>query len=259
MKNIYYAVFILTLICNTSVAQKRPDQKAWKLIWKEEFNKSKIDTSIWKFEKGLIRNSELQYYTDRAENAHIKNGKLFITTIKENYEGFNYTSASLQTRGSKSFLYGRIEMRAKLPSGPAIWPAFWTLGNDLDWPNCGEIDIMEMFGSESGDKIVTGNVHWQKDGKHTSMGEQHELLNGKKLGDNFHIYAIEWDKDEIKFFFDDICYFTFPIDDDAKAHGFRQPHFILINTAVHPWTKGVENNTYPQQYIIDYIRVYQKQ
>lgn len=254
---ILFLIPVCFIFCNSLSAQKNKNN--WKLIWSDEFNKSSIDTSIWKYEEGYIRNKELQYYTKRPENAHIENGNLVITTRKETIDTFAYTSASLQTRGTKSFLYGRIEMRAKLPYGPGIWPAFWTLGNDLDWPNCGEIDIMEMWGGAATDGKAYGNAHWAENGKHKNA-EAHfyQLPGNKKLADNYHIYAVEWEKDEMRFYLDEHCYFTFKIDNESKAHGFRQPHFILVNTAVAPWGPPADTNTYPQTYKIDYIRVYQK-
>ncbi|MGV8880163.1 MAG: glycoside hydrolase family 16 protein [Sphingobacteriaceae bacterium] len=257
MKQKLFFIFFIILAFSASVyAQK--SKTGWKLVWSDEFNNPAIDTAVWKFEHGYVRNKELQYYTSKPENAAINHGNLVITTLKAPVDSFAYTSASLQTRGTKSFLYGRIEMRAKLPSGPGIWPAFWTLGNDLDWPNCGEIDIMEMWGGDAGDGKTTGNAHWQQDGKHANADSQTYQLPGKeKLADAYHIYAVEWSKDQIKFFLDEHCFFTFEIDNEAKAHGFRQPHFLLVNTAITPWDKNVSKNTYPQKYMIDYIRVYQ--
>lgn len=244
----------------------------WELVWSDEFSGPSIDKSVWNFEIGFIRNKEPQYYTDRAENAYIENGNLVIETRMEDYQGAPYTSASLNTRGKKAFLYGRIEMRAKLPEGNAIWPAFWTMGEKGRWPHCGEIDIMEMWGGEIeeiwgekgnndlGDGVTTGCIHYaDENGKHVSGGlGKYRLPGGKKCADDYHIYAIEWSTDEIKWFFDDVNFKNFRIDTEPKRQAFQQPHFILVNSAISPTVKpGPTVDTLPQKYFIDYIRIYE--
>ena len=131
------------------------DYGEWELIFEEHFNGKDINRYIWNFEEGFIRNHEPQYYTDRPENARIDNGELIIVTRREEYKGASYTSASLNTQGKREFMYGLLEIRAKLPHGRGIWPAFWTLGSDFgknDWPLCGEIDILETIGNKNGDR-----------------------------------------------------------------------------------------------------------
>ncbi len=246
----------------------------WKLVWSDEFNGPAIDRSVWGYEIGFVRNKEPQYYTDRPENSYIENGNLVIETRMENYQGAPYTSASLNTHGKKAFLYGRIEMRAKLPEGNGIWPAFWTLGEKEGWPRGGEIDIMELWGGQIdeiwgrkgdnglGDGVTTGCSHFADDnGKHVSGGQgKYRLPNGAKCSDAYHIYAIEWDPDGIKWFFDDVNFMNFKIDTAAKRHSFQQPHYILVNTAISATAKpGPTEDTLPQKYFIDYVRVYQKQ
>lgn len=246
---------------------------SWKLVWSDEFNGPSIDKSVWSHEIGFIRNKEPQYYTDRSENSYIENGNLVIETRMENYRGAPYTSASLNTRGRKAFLYGRIEMRARLPKGNAIWPAFWTLGEQGRWPRCGEIDIMEMWGGEIdeiwgrkgsnglGDGVTTGCIHYaDENGRHVSGGlGKYRLPGGAKCADSYHTYAIEWDADRIRWFFDDVNFMNFELDTEAKRSGFRHPHFILVNTAISPTLKpGPTADTLPQKYYIDYIRVYQR-
>ncbi len=269
--------FLLTLIVLSSsltgLAAAETDRPGWKLVWSDEFDGTEIDRSVWKFEKGFIRNKEPQYYTDRKENAYLDNGNLVIETKLEEFQGAPYTSASLQTRGTKSFQYGRIEMRAKLPHGNAIWPAFWTMGINGGWPKCGEIDIMEMWGGPNkrwgknktggwGDGVTCAKAHWfdvESDKKTQNVGNCFELPDGKKCADDYHLYAIEWDADQIVWYFDENVVDTMKIETEGQKMGFRQPHYILINTAVAPYVKpGPFPEMFPTKYIIDYIRVYEK-
>lgn len=271
-----FALAILLILAQSAFPQEANSSGAtgqWKLVWSDEFNGPTIDTSVWNYEIGFIRNKEPQYYTDRAENSYIEKGNLVIETRRENYQGAPYTSASLNTRGKRTFQYGRIEMRAKLPKGNAIWPAFWTMGEEGGWPRCGEIDIMEMWGGKIeeiwgrkgnnglGDGVTTGCIHYaDENGKHVSGGlAKYRLPSGAKCADAYHVYAIEWDAAEIKWFFDDVNFKHFKIDTDAKRQGFQQPHFILVNTAISPTVKpGPAADTLPQKYFIDYVRIYER-
>lgn len=269
-------VLVILLVLIPSVFSQEassPGARAqWKLVWSDEFNGPSIDRSVWSYEIGFIRNKEPQYYTDRAENSYIENGNLVIETRMENYQGAPFTSASLNTHGKKAFQYGRIEMRAKLPKGNGIWPAFWTLGEKGRWPRDGEIDIMELWGGEIeeiwgskgdnglGDGVTTGCSHFaDENAKHVSGGlGKYKLPGGAKCADAYHIYAIEWNAEEIKWFFDDVNFMSFKIDTDSKRVAFQQPHYILVNTAISPTAKpGPTPDTLPQKYFIDYVRVYE--
>lgn len=239
-----------------------------KLVWSEEFDGKEIDKTLWRFEKGYVRNAELQYYSDSPENSYIEDSCLVIKTMKTDDEKCPYTSASLNTHGRKSFLYGRIEMRAKLPYSDAIWPAFWMLGDNIsevDWPACGEIDIMEMVGGEGrdihtcpfgdyvNDSVVQGTVHYENE----APGLQRAIeLGDAKFCDDFHIFGIEWTKEYIKFYVDDIIYNSVDI---REIEAFHKPHYILVNTALGGgWAKDPTDNTVlPQKYYIDWIRHYQ--
>ncbi len=137
----------------------------WKLVWSDEFNYSGLpDPEKWNYEVGYLRNQELQCYTaNRLENARVEDNRLIIEARREEWQGFQYTSASLHTLGKHGWLYGRFEVRAKLPPARGTWPAIWTLGTNIDtidWPGCGEIDIMEYVGFEPGAKGIYGNVHY---------------------------------------------------------------------------------------------------
>lgn len=241
----------------------------WKLVWSDEFNYNGLpDPKKWDYEEGFIRNNEPQYYTrGRLNNARVEHGYLIIEGRKESITipGSNppqiitYTSASLITRNKASWQYGRIEVRAKLPQGKGVWPAIWMLGENrgsVGWPRCGEIDIMEFVGKEP-DK-VHGTVHYQKDGKRHTNGKS---LTTQKPFDEFHIYALEWYPDRMDFYFDDIKYHTFHIPDatdTASDNPFRKPQYLLINLALGgSWGGPIDAAILPQQYLIDYVRVYQ--
>lgn len=234
----------------------------WKLVWSDEFSQSGLpDPAKWGYEKGLVRNQEKQYYTEsRAENARVENGMLIIESRKEDYRGAQYTSASLTTRGKASWTYGRMEMRAKLPTGRGIWPAFWMLGDDhgrVHWPKCGEIDIMELVGFHP--ETVEAHCHSAA----TSGGRAHgDRIHADKPWEQFHIYAAEWYPDRIDFFLDDHKYFSYPKDpSNPDAWPFDKPEYMILNTAVGgQWggQQGIDDSIFPQQYVIDYVRVYQK-
>lgn len=240
--------------------------KFTKLILDEDFNEGKINRDLWDFEIGFIRNHEPQYYTDRPENAYIEDGMLKIVTRREEYEGAHYTSASLNTMGKFSFCYGRAEMRAKLPYSKGLWPAFWMMGEnfpEVDWPHCGEIDIMETTGTirEESDRELITTIHWQSKEKN-----DHDCVTGRywmesgKFADAFHIFAVEWEETELRWYLDDTMVCRFEITEDMKGC-FNKPHFILINTALADWNDDDrpddEHTVLPQEYCIDYIRVYQ--
>jgi beta-glucanase (GH16 family) len=249
----------------------------WRLIWSDEFDKPGLpDAGKWSYETGFIRNNELQFYTrDRRENARIENGTLIIEGRKERFanpdyrpdaaanrrrqvEFADYTAASLITEGKASFLYGRIEVRAKLPQGKGVWPAIWMMGTNravVGWPRCGEIDIMEFVGKEP--NRVHATVHFSKDGKHASKGGK---LETQAPNEDFHVYAVEWYPDRMDFFFDQQKYFTF--DNDLAGTGednpFRKPHYLLVNLALGgSWGGPMDDAVLPQKYQIDYVRVFE--
>ncbi len=250
----------------------------WKLTWSDEFNTpGRPDPKKWGYEVGFVRNNESQYYTlDRRENSRVEQGMLVIEGRRESFpnrtykDGSNawqqsqktaaYTSASLTTEGKAGWTYGRLEMRAKLPRGKGVWPAFWTLGDNIrqiGWPRCGEIDVMEFVGKDP-DRIF-GTIHFPvADGKHQSNGG---IMNTKKPSDDFHLYAIEWHPDRIDFFFDKQKYHSVPLDKAGPGGGenpFRKPHYIILNLALGgEWGGPIDDKVLPQKYLIDYVRVYQ--
>ena len=238
----------------------------WSLLWADEFsqtNGSAPDSTKWGYDLGGSGwgNNELQYYTNRTENARIEGGELVIEARAESFGGRNYTSARLLTKDKWAWTYGRIEARIKIPKGQGIWPAFWMLGSNIGsagWPNCGEIDIMENIGSLP--STLYGTIH----GPGYSGGggiSGNTVLSGAALSDAFHVYAIEWEENRIRWFLDGQQFFTLtPANLPAGSNWvFNQPQFLLLNLAVGGNWPGSPNasTTFPQRMAVDYVRVYQ--
>lgn len=230
--------------------------KASGLLWSDEFNTDGTpDGTKWSFETGAggWGNNELQYYTNRAENATVSGGSLKINTIKEAYSGSNYTSARLVTKNKFSVKYGRVEMRAKLPAGGGTWPAFWMLGNNIDsagWPACGEIDIMEHVANNL--NTIYGTLHYPG---HSGGNADSSTLTVTDATTAFHVYAVEWSASEIKFYVDSTLYKTFANNGSVP---FNQNFFVILNTAIGGNFGGiVDPNFVSATYEIDYVRVYQ--
>lgn len=236
----------------------------YEMVWSDEFNyEGPPDPNKWNFEIGASGwgNNELQYYTDRLENARVADSVLTITARKEDYKGSSYTSARMITYENKHYWqYGRIEARIKLPEGQGIWPAFWMLGKNIfegtAWPSCGEIDVLEMIGGGKNDRILHGTAHWNENG-HTYQGGSY--TNPEKLSQDFHTYAIEWNEEQIKWFFDGEQYYSLNIQSGAMNE-FDAPFFVILNIAVGGNWPGSPNSSteFPQTMKVDYVRVYQK-
>lgn len=243
-------------------------QKEYKLVWQDDFDGPEIDRTVWGFEKGYVRNNELQKYTDSPENAYIEDSCLVIKSTKTDDPNCPYLSASLNTYSKRNFLYGKLEMRAKLPFGKGIWPAFWSLGQNIStcpWPACGEIDIMEMVGGTNttnstcpfcdhmGNNVVQATIHYPDE--LPGMQRAIELSDGD-FSDDFHIFGIEWTKDYIKAYCDGYVYNKLDI---SNQPAFHLPHYLLVNTAIGGFWPGDPDETtvFPQKYYIDWIRYYQ--
>jgi beta-glucanase (GH16 family) len=235
---------------------------AWTLAWADEFDRPGLpDASLWDYEEGYLRNQELQLYTrGRLENARVEDGSLVIEARREASGSAQYTAASLVTRGRRSILYGRVEVRAKLPRGRGLWPALWMLGEDIataGWPRCGEIDIMEHVGFEPG--RVHGTVHTEAY-NHVKGTQRGASLDVGDLYDRFRVYAVEWRPDRIDFFVDERLYFTFRKEGSGlDVWPFDRPQYLILNIAVGgSWggQEGVDDAVFPQRMTIDYVRVY---
>ncbi|MDO3627104.1 glycoside hydrolase family 16 protein [Mucilaginibacter sp. BT774] len=226
------------------------------LVWSDEFDGTTVDTSKWAFETGGggWGNNEKEYY--QAANATVANGNLMITAKKESVGGEPYTSARMTTQGKEAPTYGRIEARIKTPLGMGFWPAFWMLGSNIQtvsWPSCGEMDIMEHVNNTN---TFYGTMHWNVNG-HVSYGS---TINISSPGD-YHLYAIEWDQNSIRWYIDDTLYQTGNIKSNINSTGaFHLPFFILLNFALggnFP-NAAVDESLLPATMYVDYVRVYKQ-
>ena len=233
------------------------------LVMSDEFDSDGvIDNSIWSYDIGTGENgwgnNELQYYTDRPENISVQNGILIIKAEKESFEGSSYTSARIVTKAKFEQKYGRFEARIRLPYGQGLWPAFWLLGNNIDevgWPNCGEIDIMEYRGQNP--SIVLGTLHGPGYSGGNSISKSYDLVNDR-FDTGFHVFGIEWGPEYINFYVDDVLYNQLTPSDVTGDWVYDHPFYILINLAVGGNFVGSPNSetVFPQTMLVDYVRVY---
>ena len=264
------AVFwILMSLSHAGGKASAPSRPGWELTWSDEFNSgSAPDQAKWKFAIGGDGwgNKELEYYTSRRQNARINLGNLEIIARNEKYTGKgvvrNYTSARLITAGKFEQAYGRFEARIKIPYGQGVWPAFWLLGADdkeAGWPTCGEIDIVENIGREPG--TVHGTIHGPGYSGANGIGGLYALPTGR-FADDFHVYAVEWEPNEIRFYMDDHLYTTRKPSDlpQGTKWVYDHPFYVLLNFAVGgEWPGNPDATTkFPQTMFVDYVRIYKK-
>lgn len=239
------------------------------LVMAEEFNVDGApNPALWSYEIGDGTaqgipgwgNNELQYYTDRPENVVVEDGMLKIVARQESFENSGYTSGRILTKDLFEKKYGRFEARIKLPWGQGMWPAFWMLGANSDeviWPACGEIDIMENRGSEP--TIINGTVHGPGYEGGRSIGKPYDLVNDR-FDTGFHVFGIEWGEGYINFYVDDVLYNQITPENVPGEWVFdNQPFYIIMNVAVGGNYGGPpnENTIFPQEMLVDYVRVYQ--
>ena len=246
----------------TSSSAKCPDT-TWKLVWGDDFEGTAgaaVDGSKWTYDTGPNwYNGELQDYTSGNTNASLDgSGNLIIEARKEAREGRQYTSARLKTEGKKTFTYGRVEGRMKMPYGQGMWPAFWMLGGN-SWPNTGEIDVMENLGREP--SIAHGTIHGPGYSGAAGPTASYTLPGSAKFSDDFHVFAIEWETNAIRWYVDGTLYSTkTPADTKGNNWVFDHGFFIILNLAVGGDWPGAPDGTtvFPQKLVIDYIHVCQK-
>lgn len=274
MKNyLSHSVFILivVLLSGCTDDNSKPEITFTNLILEEEFNTDGVlNSAVWSFDIGTgveifgqpgWGNGELQYYTNRTENIKVENGMLEITARQEDYQGSNYTSAKILTKGLFETTFGRFEARIQLPFGQGIWPAFWLLGDDSEgtviWPQIGEIDIMEYRGQQP--TIVHGTVHGPGYSGGQGVTDSYSLSSGR-FDTEFHVFAIEWGPDFIDFFVDDVLFNTItPSDVRGNVWVYNDNSFyIILNVAVGGSFVGSPNSNtpFPQTMYVDYVRVY---
>lgn len=267
-----FVIGVLIIGCNPDETQDVTNFN--RLSMHDEFNVDGApDSNIWSFEVGNGEaqgipgwgNNELQFYTDRLENAVVEDGMLKIKVLREDYEGFAYTSARMITKGKFQQKYGRFEARIKLPWGQGMWPAFWMLGDDngVDvWPQIGEIDVMENRGQEP--TLIAGSIHGPGYSGANAVTKDYELLNDR-FDSDFHVFGIEWGPNYINYYVDDVLYNQITpasleeegVDRSNWVFNDRE-FYIIMNVAVGGNYVGPvgPNTPFPQEMQVDYVRVY---
>ncbi len=264
-----FAISCVFLIAGTAAAQEKDPKRAMKLVWQDEFDGESLDYCKWGIEENAFGggNQELQIYTDRKENVRVENGNLVLEARRDN-AGLSgtvreYSSGRVRTKNRGDWKYGRVEVRAKLPTGAGIWPAIWMLSTENHyggWAASGEIDIVELKGSEP--DTIHGTLHYGKPWpENASSGKPFKLASGT-FSDDFHTFAIDWSPGKIQWFVDGEHYQTqtewsssggtFPAPFDQEFH-------LVLNIAVGGhWVGPPDDSTnFPAQMLVDYVRVYQ--
>jgi beta-glucanase (GH16 family) len=271
-KIILFSFFLLSLSfarCGKDDSSSNPNNNipeipGYTLVWNDEFDQKNIDLSKWEYEVNGDGggNNELQFYTALPTNSYLESGHLVIKAIQENYQNRSFTSARIRSKYKGDWLYGRIEVSAKVPTGKGTWPAIWMLSTDWEyggWPESGEIDIMEHVGYDP--NVVHGSVH-TKAYNHTIGTQKTATLPISTATTEFHKYAIEWFSDHIDFYIDSIKYFTFKNENKGWAYWpFDKRFHIILNLAVGGnWggAQGIDPSAFPAKIEIDYVRVYKK-
>ncbi|MDP4238167.1 MAG: glycoside hydrolase family 16 protein [Bacteroidota bacterium] len=274
-------------IARLTVDPYSPDTSASKqipgmvLVFSDEFNyEGKPDPANWTFESGFIRNDELQWY--QSDNANCSNGRLLIegrrvnfpnpsyvsgsTNWKTSRQTINYTSSSIHSKGKHSWLFGRFEVRARIDTTKGSWPAIWTLGINDEWPACGEIDLMEFYRKNYVPSVLA-NVGWGSAIENVAIWDSYSkplsqlLLQDREWSRKYHIWRMDWTKDSICLYMDDVLYNctllkqTLNVND---SNPFLQPHFMLLNLALGSNGGEPANSVFPINYEVDYVRIYQK-
>ncbi len=274
------SIMTLTIIANeTGSSSNSNPSTGLKLVWSDEFNKEgRPDPNKWTYERGFVRNQELQWY--QPENARCEDGMLIIEgrrqrkenprysadgrDWRQNREYAEYTSASLTTRRLHSWKFGRFEMRGRIDTRPGLWPAFWTLGIEGSWPSNGEIDIMEYYRG-----VLLANAAWATEKRWVPKWDDIKKpiteFNDPNWSEKFHIWRMDWDADSIKLYVDDMLLNQVDLSktinkDEEGKNPFHQPHYIILNLAIGGKAGGDPSNTkFPAKFEVDYVRIYQKQ
>lgn len=274
----------LAIMCVLCVHQQAAAQE-WQLVWSDEFdNTGRPDSTVWNYEHGFVRNHEAQWYQE--DNAFLQDGKLVVEARREQrpnptyrehgrYWGqqrptIDYTSACLTTRGNYEFLYGRLEVCAKIPTAGGAWPAIWTLGSSMEWPSCGEIDMMEYYRID-GVPHILANVAWGNDQRYQAVWNSrrtpyaHFTERDPDWAQHFHVWRMDWDETSIQLFLDDELLNEVPLSKTVNGtigqhtNPFTRPQYILLNLALGGDNGGeIDDAAFPMRYEIDYVRVYRK-
>jgi beta-glucanase (GH16 family) len=279
----YLLSSFFSILCGASLSQQHFDaQKTdYILVWQDEFDQhGKVDSTKWTFEMGFVRNQELQWYQE--ENASVNDGNLVITGKREvipnprfesghsdwkrNRKQAEYSSASINTRGKFDFQYGVVEVRAKIDTAQGMWPAIWTLGTKETWPSNGEIDIMEYYRVNNVATILA-NAAWAQEGQYRAKWDEVKIPFSEFLKidpdwpSKFHIWRMEWTEQSIKLYLDNQLLNEIDLAETINPDGFNpfhQPHYLLLNLAIGGNGGDPRGSIFPSNYLVDYVRVYQK-
>ncbi|MDH4034397.1 MAG: glycoside hydrolase family 16 protein, partial [candidate division Zixibacteria bacterium] len=263
LRLIFLSASFAILMSNNGYSSPSDSSGTWTLVWNDEFGGTageSPDAGNWGYDIGTDwGNAQLEYDTDRPSNVSLDgNGNLAIIAREESYMGRQYTSARIVTRGLYEPTYGRVEARINLPTGQGIWPAFWMLGSDfttVGWPQCGEIDIMEYLGHQT--NTVYGTIHGPGAYGGGGVGTSYVLEDGQ-FDTDFHVFAVEWEEDVIRWYVDDVNYYTVTPDSlGGNEWVFDHPFYIILNVAVGGnWPGPPDGSTvFPQTMLVDYVRV----
>lgn len=275
------AIPVLAQITGSIAPRQRDD--SWRMIWHDEFDE-KLNSDVWHSEYGFVRNHEAQWY--QAENAYTRDGLLVLEARRDSIPNPRYregssdwrskqpfarlSSGSVNTRGSFSFMYGQMEVRARIPAVEGSWPAIWTLGETYPWPSCGECDVMEFYHIK-GKPHILANAAWGNDKPYNAVWNSctvpysHFLELDPWWGMRFHTWLMDWTEDYIRIYLDgelindiDLTK-TFNGSVGKHTNPFRTPHYILLNLALGGDNGGrILDDTFPLKYEVDYVRVWQK-
>ena len=257
----------------------------WQLVWSDEFNTDgRPDSTKWNYEQGFVRNHEDQWY--QPQNAYQQNGLLIIEGRREQRknptyrphgrywgqqrDSIHYTSACLTTQGKYSFLYGRLEVYARIPTAGGSWPAIWTLGSGMEWPSCGEIDVMEFY-RINGVPHILANAAWGNDRHYQAVWNSkripysHFTQRDPNWAQHFHLWRMDWDETAIRIYLDDELLNEVLLSNTVNGsigrqlNPFQRPQYILLNLALGGDNGGsIDNQAFPMRYEIDYVRVYER-
>lgn len=254
--------------------------EGYTLFWADEFDKGeRPDPEFWSYEQGFVRNQELQWY--QSGNVAVRNGNLVIEGRRErvgndlydsnsgdwrkNREYAEYTSSSIHTNGKRTFLYGQVEVRAKIDTASGMWPAIWTLGIAQEWPSCGEIDMMEFY-RKDGTPVILANAAWKGETEYVLWDIEmvpfsRFLEKDPNWANEFHIWKMDWSPEAIKLYLDGELLNEIDLDKTINPDGsnpFHQPHYLLLNLAIGSNGGDPSNTEFPKKYEVDYVRIYQK-
>ena len=260
---VFIAILFTAFTAHSAFAQN------WELVWSDEFEGTELDLTKWTYQIGRGANygipnwgnNELQYYTDHEDNLYLEDGKLHIRAKEQQMGTANYTSARIRSMNKGDWTYGRFEARAKLPKGQGLWPAIWMMPTESvygGWPQSGEIDIMELIGHEP--HVVHGTIHYGPPWPDNLEISGSTSLSEGTFNDDFHVFSIEWGTNYIRWFLNDQLY-ALVLRHQLQPHNwpFDQDFHWILNVAVGGnWPGNPDETTeFPQEMIIDYVRVYQ--